>query len=144
MISQRWNRFRVCWASDELHSANPQPVMKLFPRMFSKFLNDNFEMGFNVPLCWACTTNWLHFGWACVKIGHLLAKHAWKLVTRWLSMQKIVYSQDKHLRKSFRHFLSSPVTRSSVSFSHPSQTSFVPLITYFVSNPMYPVLCLCS
>ncbi len=69
MLSQRWNAFRVCSASDEIRSAYGQHI-----------LNDVFEMGSNFLLCWAL------IGWACVEIGYLLAKHARKLVTLWLSL----------------------------------------------------------
>jgi hypothetical protein len=51
MLSQRWNTFRVCSASDEIGSAYAQHI-----------LNDVFEMGSDFPLCWACA-----------KIGYSLA-----------------------------------------------------------------------
>jgi hypothetical protein len=52
------NNFLVCSASDEMCSAYAQHI-----------LNDVFEMGMR-------------------EIGYSLAEHAWKLVTRWLSMRK--------------------------------------------------------
>ncbi len=91
MLSQRWNRFLECSASDEMHSAYAQHILK-----------DDFEMGCDFLLCWACA-----------KIGYSLAENAQKLVTLWLSMRwksllvgwacaKIGYSQAEHTRKSFR------------------------------------------
>ncbi len=85
MLSQRWNSFRVCSASDEICSAY-------------SILNVDFEMGLDFHLCSACA-----------KIGYLLAEQARKLVIRWLSMHenwllvgwvctKIDYSWAEHAR----------------------------------------------
>ncbi len=67
MLSQRWNSFRICSASNEISFAYAQNI-----------LNVDFEMGWDFPLCWA---------WACAKNGYSLAEHARKLVTCWLSMR---------------------------------------------------------
>ncbi len=40
MLSQRWNTFRECSASDEIYSVYSQHI-----------LNDDFEMGCDFPLC---------------------------------------------------------------------------------------------
>ncbi len=88
MLSQRWHHFIVCSASNEIRSAYAQHIF-----------NDVFEMGSNFLLCLACA-----------KIVYLLAKHAWKLVTCWLSMREnwllfgwahaeIGYSLAEHTRK---------------------------------------------
>ncbi len=63
MLSERWNKFRVCLTSDEIRSAYAQHI-----------LNDDFEMGCDFPLCWECAI-----------IGYSLTEHARKLVTCWLS-----------------------------------------------------------
>ncbi len=108
--------------------------MKSVPHMLGHILNDDFEMGCDFLLCWAC-----------VKIGYSLAKHAQS--NNW-------YSLSEHARKSFwrttcifRVFpLFPPVTHSSFLFSCPCLMSFVPSLTplYFISHPMFPVPCLPS
>jgi hypothetical protein len=169
MLSQRWNAFRVCSASDEICSAYAQHI-----------LNDVFEMGSDFLLYWACAI-----------IGYLLAEHAWKLVTRWLSMRRnwllfgwasaeIGYSLAEHTRKfvfigiepCFSPVIRSPVIRSPVPFTRPSSNvlwllsvcslspilyslsqvsvpcfpSTVPCLTslFLVSHPLFHVSLLCS
>ncbi len=63
MLSMRWNRFRVCSASDEIRSAYAQCAMKLVPRMLSINLH--------------------------VKTVHILplAEHMWKFIPRMLSVR---------------------------------------------------------
>ncbi len=63
MLSQRWNPFRVCSASNEICSAYAQCAMKFVPRMLSMDVH--------------------------VKIVHILplAEHAWKFVPRMLTVR---------------------------------------------------------
>ncbi len=103
MLSKQWNMFCICSASNEIRSAYGQHI-----------LNDAFEVGCDFPFCWACA-----------KIVYLLSEHE----------QKFSYSLAEHTRKSFRHttyifrvFLSSPVTHSSIPFSRPYLTPFVPSV----------------
>ncbi len=64
MLSQRWNPFRVCSASDKIRSAYAQCAMKFVPRMLSMDLH--------------------------VKTVHILplAEHARKFVPRMLSVRR--------------------------------------------------------
>ncbi len=148
-----FKHFRPCSASNKTVSSYAQPVMKFVPRMLSQrwnlfcvclaycILNVDFEMGWDFPLCWACT-----------KIGYLLAENAQYLVTCWLSMHKNwlltswVYAKiisAHHMPiLSFPSLI--PIIQSYVPFSHLCLTSFVPSVTslYFVSHYV-PFLCLC-
>ncbi len=123
MLSQRWNAFRVCSASDKIHSAYAQPI-----------LNDDSEMGCDMPLCWAYA-----------EIGSSLAEHTRKLVTRWLSIRgnwlivcwacaEIGYLIAEHMRKLVETMLF-PVNCSPVPFSRP-----LPKVLYFLCS-LSPILC---
>jgi len=95
MLSMRWNPFRVCSAGDEIRSPYAEHIF-----------NDNSEMGWDFPVCWAYA-----------EIGYSLAEHTPKSVTRWLSIRRnrllvgwayaeIGYSLAEHTRKSFTRWLS--------------------------------------
>ncbi len=153
MLSQEWNTFRVCSAYFEMGC-------------------DFLLCWACAKICYSLAEharNWLLVGWACSKIGYSLVEHARKLVTRWLSMREnwllvgwacaeIGYSMAENWflaswasekiisahNMRFGSFSSLPhVTHSSVPFSRPCLTSFVPSL-YFVSQPRSSVLCLSS
>ncbi len=93
--------------------------------------------------------NWLLVGWACVKIGYSLSEHAWKLVTRWLSIRGNIlsYTESRNAFFEFLFVLSmffSHVTRSSVPFPRSLIKVLCPLS--HVSVPCLPssVSCLPS
>ncbi len=109
MLSQRWNHFLICFASDEMHSLYAQPAMKFVPRMLRIFwmmflsIRKNWllvcpacvEIGYSlaeharklVTLWLSIRKNWLLVGWACMEIGYSLAERVRKLVTLWLSIR---------------------------------------------------------
>ncbi len=77
-LKQRWNRFRVCWVSDEICSVYDQSAMKFVPHMLNIF--------WMMILKWCVISmreNWLlireharkmvTLDWACMKI-EILAK----------------------------------------------------------------------
>jgi hypothetical protein len=154
--------FLVCSASGEIRSSYSQPAMKFVMRMLSIFsmmilkwvaISSYAEHVRKLVTCWLSTRE--------------------KLVTRWLSMrgnwkleigayEKIILAHHEH----YQSFSSLPhVTHSSVPFSRPCLTSFVPSLTslylclpayvpclmspFLVSRPLsnvpvFPFLCLCS
>jgi hypothetical protein len=128
ILSQWWNAFCVCSASDEIRSTYAQHI-----------LNDVFEMGSDFLLCWACT-----------KIGFLLAEHAWKLVTCWLSrfgnwlLVGWVSAENRFYWYWSMFFPLSSVLLYPFSFS--CLTSYVSCLKclFLVSHPLFPVSPLCS
>ncbi len=66
-----------CSSSDDICPAYAQLI-----------LNDGLKIGCESPKLSICE-NGLLVGWACAKIGYLLAENARKLVTCWLSMPKM-------------------------------------------------------
>ncbi len=85
MLSQRWNYFLVCSASDEMRSAYVQPAMK-FVQCMKSIIWMMFLKWVVISSYAEHAQNLLLVGWACVKIGYSLAEHEWKLVTLWLSI----------------------------------------------------------
>jgi hypothetical protein len=98
MLSQRWNGFLVCSASDKI-STYAQPAMKFVPRVLSifwmsilkwvgislyaeharKLFTHWLSMCTKFFTCWlSMHENWLLIGWACAKIGYMLAEHTQK------------------------------------------------------------------
>jgi hypothetical protein len=162
MLSQWWNHFLVCTASDEMRSAYAQPAMKFVPGMFSIFwimflkwevISPYAEHARKLVTCrLSMHGNWLLIGWACAEIGYSLAEHTRKLVTRWLSIcGKFVFIGSEPCF--------SPVICSPVPFSRPlsnilclvSQVSVLCLPSsvscltslFLVSRPLFPVSRLC-
>ncbi len=74
MLSQRWNPFGVCSASDKILSAFAQCAMKFVPRMLSINLHVKTVHNFNA-------------GWACMKTRSSYAQCAMKSFPRMLSVQ---------------------------------------------------------
>jgi hypothetical protein len=80
MLSQRWNHFRVCSASNEMRSAYAQPAMKFVQQMLSIFwmmflkrvvISSNAEHARKLVTRWlSMRGNWLLAGWACAEIGY--------------------------------------------------------------------------
>ncbi len=94
-------------------------------------MNGDFEMGCDFPL-------W----WACAKIGYSLDVHARKLVSHWLCMRENWLLMAVHARKTPSAFSKIFLTYSSVLFSRPCLTSFVPSLTslYCTLSPvLYPL-----
>jgi hypothetical protein len=106
MLSQRWNRFLICSASDE--------IIFLYARKWNHH-SAYFERWFccDFLLCWACVKigyslaenarNWLLFGWAWAIIGYSLAELARILVTPWLSMHEnwlLAHKNEEDIQKS--------------------------------------------
>jgi hypothetical protein len=139
MLSQRWNYFLVWSVNDEMRSSYAQPAMKFIPGMLSIF--------------WMMFLKWV--------VISSYAEHAWKLVTRWLSMRgnwllvgwasaEIGYSWLSIRRYSFYWYwtMSFPCL-NPLSLSHVSVHCFpstVPCLTslFLVSHPLFPVSLLCS
>jgi hypothetical protein len=132
-------------ASDEIVSAFAQPAMKFVPRMLSFFWMMVWNGLLLLRMLIMCE-NWLLDSWACAKTGYLLAEHAWKLVTRWLSnhTRKLVTHWLSKRKKyfaprAFQSISSIPPVTSPVPFSYSCLTSYVTCLTH--RRSLSPVLC---
>jgi hypothetical protein len=118
-----------------------ESALKSFMRWLSQRWNGFhvwFWNEFKFPLCWACA-----------KIGYWLAENAQKLVTHWLRMREnwllVGWAYEKIISAHHVHFQTfssvPPVTHSSVLFSRPCLTSYVPCLTslFLVSCPLSSV-----
>ncbi len=147
-LSQQWNTstFCICSASDEICSA--QLILNYVMKwaVISPMLN--------------MSKNWVHVGWACAKIGHLLAEPAQKLVTCWLSLRenwlfdgwvyvKIFSAHHKHFQSLYSvspcHTFLCPLFTSLSNvicpLSHvcvPCLPSYVPCLTSLVLDSKKP------
>jgi hypothetical protein len=88
MLSQRWNCFLVCSASDENMFRVCSASHEICSAYAQHILNVNIEMGYDFPLGWACSKIVYSLAEHARKICYMLAEHAWKLVIRLLSMRE--------------------------------------------------------
>ncbi len=172
MLSQRWNHFLVCSASDEMCSAYEQPGMRYVPRMLSIFwmmflkwvvISSHAEHARKLVTHWLSTRgNWSLIGWACTEIGYSLTEHTQKLVTLayveisfywyWTmffplsSVPLSPFPVPCSMSPVSRVCSLSPILCSLSHVSVPCFPSTVPCITslFLVSHPLFLVLLLYS
>ncbi len=123
MLSQWWNHFLECSASNEMRSAYAEPATKfvlcklsIFWMMFLKWVvispYDEQDARKLVTRWLSMQGNWLLVDWAWAEIGYSFTEHASKLITCWLSMGgnwllvgwayvEIGHSLAEHTRKFF-------------------------------------------